>query len=217
MEFIIKLFIFGLLGILFAMTIIVAIKYFKIKFLKEPVILLDKTIIMDPTYSKKYLSNDPVENIGITFRLHSYKNRIIKELIEFMNSNKFHETLKEKFYIKEETTIISAIQKNLTGYEISPHPDIRQKCLTYLLNINNNTEIQNLDCNTHLMEFKDEYKHIQEYWRKNKGVNRCWVPWEWCNTIKTINENNSMVMFHPDNNPPTLHAIRLKYNHLKNW
>ena len=33
--------------------------------------------------------------------------------------------------------------------------------------------------------------------------------------IKTINENNSMVMFHPDNNPPTLHAIRLKYNHLK--
>ena len=156
-----------------------------------------------------------MENIGITFRLHSYKNRIIKELIEFMNSNKFHETLEEKFYIKEETTIISAIQKILTGYEISPHPDIRQTCLTYLLNINNNTEIQNLDCNTHLLEFKDEYKHIQEYCRKNKGVNRCWVPWEWCNTIKTINENNSMVMFHPDNNPPTLHAIRLKYNHLK--
>ena len=63
MEFIIKLFIFGLLGILFAMTIIVAIKYFKIKFLKEPVILLDKTIIMDPTYSKKYLSNHTISCI----------------------------------------------------------------------------------------------------------------------------------------------------------
>ena len=133
---------------------------------------------------KKYSSGNPVENIGITFRLHNYKNKIIKKLLEFMNSNEFHKTLKEKFKIYEETTIISAIQKNLTGYEISPHPDIRQKCLTYLLNINNNSEIENLDCNTHLLEFKDKYKYIQEYWEKNKDVNRCWVPWEWCNTIK---------------------------------
>lgn len=164
---------------------------------------------------KQYTCNDPVENIGITFRLNCYKNDIIKKLIKFMNSNEFHKSLKEKFNIKEETTIISAIQKNLTGYEISPHPDIRQKCLTYLLNINNNNEIENLDCHTHLLEFKDEYKYIQEYWEKNKDINRCWVPWKWCNTIKKMSENNSMVIFHPDNNPPTLHAIRLKYNHLK--
>ena len=164
---------------------------------------------------KKYSSGDPVENIGITFRLHKYKNNIIKKLIEFMNSNEFHRTLKKKFNINNKTTIITAIQKNLTGYEISPHPDIRQKCLTYLLNINNNKEIENLDCNTHLLEFKDKYKYIQKYWEKNKGVNRCWVPWEWCNTIKKMSENNSMLIFKPDSNPPTLHAIRLKYNHLK--
>jgi hypothetical protein len=30
-----------------------------------------------------------------------------------------------------------------------------------------------------------------------------------------MNNNNSFIIFHPDNNPPTLHAIRLKYNHLK--
>ena len=30
-----------------------------------------------------------------------------------------------------------------------------------------------------------------------------------------MSENNSMLIFHPDNNPPTLHAIRLNYNHLK--
>lgn len=164
---------------------------------------------------KKYFSKNPVENIGITFRLYNYKNNIIKKLIEFMNSNIFHKTLEEKFNIKEETTIISAIQKNLTGYEISPHPDTRQKCLTYLLNINNNNEIENLDCNTHLLEFKDKYKYIQEYWEKNKNIDRSWVPWEWCNTVKIMNENNSMVIFHPDNNPPTLHAIKLNYNHLK--
>lgn len=166
---------------------------------------------------EKYSSNvgDPVENIGMTFRLNSYKNEKIFNLIVFMNSDEFHKSLKEKFNIKEETTIISAIQKNLTGYEISPHPDIRQKCLTYLLNINNNSEIENLDCNTHLLEFKDEYKYIGEYWEKNKDVNRCWVPWEWCNTIKKMSENNSMIIFYPDNNPATLHAIRLNYNHLK--
>ena len=132
-----------------------------------------------------------------------------------MNSNDFHRVLKKKFNITEETNVLSAIQKNLTGYEISPHPDIRQKCLTYLLNINNNKEIEKLDCNTHLLEFKDEYKHIQRFWENNKNINRCWVPWDWCNIIKTMNENNSMVIFHPDNNPPTLHAIRLNYNHLK--
>ena len=164
---------------------------------------------------KKYSSGEPVENIGITFRLHNYKNKTIKKLIEFMNSNEFHKTLREKFNIDKMTNIISAIQKNLTGYEISPHPDIRQKCLTYLLNINNNSEIENLDCNTHLLEFKDKYKYIQEYWEKNKDVERCWVPWEWCNTVKKMSKNNSMVIFHPDSNPPTLHAIRLNYNHLK--
>lgn len=170
---------------------------------------------------KKYLQNDnykstnPVENIGITFRLNNYKNEIIKKLINFMNGNDFHSALREKFNIKDKTDIISAIQKNLTGYEISPHPDVRAKCLTYLLNINNNKEIETLDCHTHLLEFKDKYKYIQEYWQNNTNINRCWVPWDWCNTIKTMSENNSMVIFKPDNNPPTLHAIRLKYNHLK--
>lgn len=162
-----------------------------------------------------FKSNNPVENIGITFRLNNYKNKKIKELLDFMNSNHFHKILKKKFNIKEKTTIISAIQKNLTGYEISPHPDIRKKCLTYLLNINNNKEIEELDCHTHLLEFKNNYKYIQKYWKQNKNINRCWVPWKWCNTIKTMNENNSIVIFHPDNDPPTLHAIRLNYNHLK--
>ena len=132
-----------------------------------------------------------------------------------MNGSEFHRALRQKFGITKETTIISAIQKNLTGYEISPHPDIRQKSLTYLLNINNNSEIEKLDCNTHLLEFKEPYKYIQEYWEKNKGVNRCWIPWEWYDTIKKTSENNSMVIFKPDDNPATLHAIRLNYDHLK--
>jgi hypothetical protein len=160
-----------------------------------------------------YKSSDPVETVGITFRLNKYKNKIIEELIRFMNSDIFHNTLRKKFNIKEETTVISAIQKNLTGYEISPHPDIRNKCLTYLLNINN-AELEQKDCHTQLLEFKPKYKYIEDYWNKNTHIERCWVPWDWCNRIKTMNKNNSMIIFKPDSSPPTLHAVKLDYNHL---
>jgi hypothetical protein len=164
---------------------------------------------------KVYIPNNPVESVGITFRLSFYKNNIIKELIKYMKSDLFHNALKNKFNIKAKTSIITAIQKNLTGYEISPHPDIRKKCLTYLLNINNNIDIEKEDCHTHLLEFKEEYKYKQKFWKENPNIEREWVPWNWCNTVKTMSNNNSMVIFHPDNDPPTLHAIRLKYDHLK--
>jgi hypothetical protein len=163
--------------------------------------------------NKNYKSSQPVESVGITFRLCKYTDKVIEELVLFMNGDEFHDALRKKFNITRDTTIISAIQKNLTGYEISPHPDIIRKSLTYLLNINNNTDIEKEDCNTHLLEFKDEYKHVQYDWEKTKT--RCWVPWDWCNTVKTMNRNNSMVIFKPDYNPPTLHAIRLNYDHLK--
>lgn len=174
-----------------------------------------KKQLYDKNKENKENIKEPVENIGITFRLHKYNNLFIKELIEFMNSEIFHETLKKKFNIVEETKIISAIQKNLSGYEISPHPDIRQKCLTYLLNINKNDDIKTLDCHTHLLEFKNDYKFIENFWHNNKNIERCWVPWNWCNSVKTMNENNSIIIFSPNDNPPTLHAIKLKYNHLK--
>ena len=64
MKFLIGLLIYGLIGIFIFMLIIIAIKYFKIKFLKNPVILLDKLMIIDPTFTKIYKSNDiPLPNI----------------------------------------------------------------------------------------------------------------------------------------------------------
>ena len=64
MKFIISLLIYGLIGIFIFMLIIVSIKYFKIKFLKNPVILLDKSMIIDPAFTKIYKSNDiPFPNI----------------------------------------------------------------------------------------------------------------------------------------------------------
>ncbi len=89
--------------------------------------------------NKPYNDNygNPVEGVGMAFRLTCYNNPFIKKLIHFMNGNKFKQVLEEKFQVTEKTTVISAIQKYLNKYEISPHPDVRKKCLTYLVNINN--------------------------------------------------------------------------------
>ena len=162
-----------------------------------------------------YITADPVEGIGITFRLTKYQNNKNEELIKFMNSDKFHQVLKDKFDIIEETRIITAIQKNLDDYEISPHPDVRQKALTYLLNINKNDYVQNYDIHTHLLTFKSDYKWVEDYWENNTKYNRCWVPWDWCNTEKKCRSNNTLLIFKPTSKPATMHAVKLKYNHNK--
>lgn len=167
-----------------------------------------KTYLKNPNLFK---GNENISSIGITFRLHTIKNPLIHELIKFMNGNEFKKTLEEKFNIQNRTSIITAIQKNLTGYEISPHPDIKRKALTYLLNINKYT-METKNCHTHLLTFKPEYKHIVKEWETNE---RKWVPWDYCNTVKTINKNNTMILFKPSSDPPTLHAVKLNYNHLE--
>ena len=62
------------------------------------------------------------------------------------------------------------------------------------------------------MKFKDEYKYVQEYWKGNKDMDRCWVPWHWCETIKKQTNNNSVVFFAPDDD--TMHAVNTDYQHL---
>ena len=162
-----------------------------------------------------YLKKNPIENVGITFRLNEYQNLNIKKLIEFMNGVEFHNVLKKKFKLNDATSIISAIQKNLTGYEISPHPDKRSKALTYLLNINYDPKIEKMNCHTHLLEFKPKYKKIEKYWKDHPDTERCWVPWDWCTSKKTTNENNSFLIITPQSEPASLHAILLDYDHLK--
>ena len=93
------------------------------------------------------------------------------------------------------------------------NPDIKEKCLTYLLNINKDDSIENYDIHTYLLSFKDKYKHIPEVWRTNTKIDRCWVPWSWCDISKTISKNNTLVMFQPAND--TLHAVKLDYDHTK--
>ncbi|MFZ1389556.1 MAG: hypothetical protein WBP46_14280 [Thiolinea sp.] len=158
------------------------------------------------------IKGKPVEGYGMALRLKNIKNQLIRELITFLNGATFKQALHEKFNIQQETTIISAIQKYLTGYEISPHPDWQGKALTYLLNLNN-PHVE-ADIHTHLLKFKPEFEWIAKFWQLNPKISRCWVPWDYCETVIKTKANNSIVLFKPDSNPATLHAVKLDYNHL---
>lgn len=160
----------------------------------------------------KLYNSEVVEAFGMAFHLEKIKNEKIKKLIEYLNSDKFHNILHQKFDITQPSRITTRIQKYLSGYEISPHPDIRTKCLTYLININTEEETETMDIHTHLLKFKKKYNYVYKFWNENTNIDRCWVPWDWCTSEKLLNKNNSLVMFAPAND--TLHAVKLNYDHL---
>jgi hypothetical protein len=156
--------------------------------------------------------SDLLEGFGIAFRLRQYDSPLIQSLIEFLNSNAFHAAIKAKFERTGNTRVETAIQKYLSGYEISPHPDIRKKCLTYMVNINTEPASEAADIHTHLLEFDADHQHIYQYWQDHADHDRCWVPWSWCESQWQHRANNSIVMFAPDDR--SLHAVKLEYDHL---
>ena len=54
----------------------------------------------------------------------------------------------------EQCSIDTGIQKYLDGYEISPHPDLRKKVLTFMININTSEQAFKESYHTHYLEFK---------------------------------------------------------------
>ena len=156
--------------------------------------------------------SDLLEGFGIAFRLREYRNQLIQDLIQFLNSHEFHTAIKAKFERTGNTRVETAIQKYLSGYEISPHPDIRKKCLTYMVNINTESVSEAADIHTHLLEFDADHQHIYQYWQDHADHDRCWVPWSWCESHWQHRANNSIVMFAPDDR--SLHAVKLEYDHL---
>ena len=164
--------------------------------------------------SGKVYNVSSTEGFGMTYRLKDTNSEILNNLIKFFESESFKNVVAEKFSINlKDVTFDQGIQKYLDGYEISPHPDLRSKALTYMININPSKDSEKTTHHTHYMKFKNEYKYIQEYWKGNEKSDRCWVPWNWCETIKRQTKNNSIVIFAPDND--TLHAVDTNYSHLK--
>lgn len=153
-----------------------------------------------------------LEGFGLALRLKRYENSVTERLLTYLASDHFKSALEHKFGISRPNKIETAIHKYLSGYEISPHPDVRSKCLTYLANINPDPRSEKLSIHTHLLEFKDEKRFIYDFWRFNQRFETDWVPWEWCDSVTELTKNNSLVIFAPASD--TLHAVKLRYDHL---
>ncbi|MDC1089807.1 hypothetical protein OAQ01_00065 [Emcibacteraceae bacterium] len=159
-------------------------------------------------------TNTACEGFGVVLRLDSPASDSIKELNAFLNSDDFLKCIASKFGISlDQCKYDAGIQKYLDGYEISPHPDIRRKALTYMVNVNPNPESHLYDFHTSYLKFKPKWNYIKHLWEGNETTERCWVPWDWCDVIKQQRNNNSMVLFSPDND--TMHAVKAIYDHKK--
>ena len=162
---------------------------------------------------KQIKTHSACEGFGMVFRLYNIKSKILSDLNEFLKSEDFNKAIAEKFEIDyAESVIDGGIQKYLDGYEISPHPDIRRKAATYMVNINPSSESENMNHHTHYLKFKKSYSYIEEFWSGNKKIDRAWVPWSWTESVKQQRKNNSIVIFSPSND--TIHAVKTDYNHL---
>ena len=159
------------------------------------------------------VDKDLLEGFGMAFRLKKYESSILSRITQFLNTEEFKSVLENKFDISSNNYVETAIQKYLHGYEISPHPDIRKKAATYMLNINTDPDSENIDIHTYLCTFKKEKEYIYDFWKKNRDMDRCWVPWDWCEYPLKTNKNNSIILFSPSDE--SLHAVKLDYDHLK--
>jgi len=154
------------------------------------------------------------EGFGVTFRLKSPHSDIVKELEAFLAGADFNQALAEKFGVDiQKTTRDNGIQKYLDGYEISPHPDVRNKALTYMVNINPSTDSESADHHTHYLRLRPEFDFVSAFWKRNPNVERCWLPWQWCETVSVQSANNSFVAFAPG--CETFHGVRARYRHLE--
>lgn len=160
--------------------------------------------------NKKLTMEDPVEGEGVVMRLYA-KSEFLGRLDEFFASKRWLDLVARKFDIEVETIYDGGIQKYLDGYEISPHPDIRKKACTWMININPSDNSEMADIHTMYNSFKKEFNHIYEFWDKNKDIQRAWVPWNWVDVVKRQVSNNSIVLFSPHSK--SLHSVKASYDH----
>lgn len=159
-------------------------------------------------------SHTACESSGIALRLYP-QNPLLIKLNDFLASESFNKAIADKFNISfESCNVDGGIQKYLDGYEISPHPDIRLKAATFMVNINTHPESEKSNHHTHYLRFKEEFAYIEEFWKTNPSAERAWVPWDWCTTELVQTKNNSIFLFSPAND--TMHAVKARYDHLQN-
>jgi hypothetical protein len=154
-----------------------------------------------------------IEGGGFTVRLSS-EPPIIRDLTDIFRTPEMENVIRSKFnLLPEEVSIDCGLQKYLHGYEISPHPDTREKALTWMLNMNPDPKSHDKDYHTHFCKFTESYQYVQSLWESIPDLQRHWVPWDWAETCYLQKENNSIAIFSPSN--ASLHAVRAYYDDLQ--
>lgn len=153
------------------------------------------------------------ESAGVTFRLFEYKDQFLSDLNKFMHSDEFNAALAAKFdmsLVGDQLSWDAGIQKYTDGYELAPHPDTKNKALTYLWDVTpphlSGTHF------TEYFSFKERYRYVAEFWERNDDIETCWVPWSWVKKEFVQDKSNSIVIFKPASD--TLHGIKARFEHL---
>jgi hypothetical protein len=163
---------------------------------------------------KKSEHHTACEGFGMVLRLYGPKSDVLLSLDEFLASEKFNRAIARKFDIEFEDCVIDGgIQKYLDGYEISPHPDIRKKAATFMVNINPSPLSESANHHTHYLKLNPEREYVKLFWEGNPEIERVWIPWSWTETVTQQRKNNSIVIFSPTNE--TLHGVKTDYDHFK--
>ena len=158
------------------------------------------------------INHETTDGFGVVLRLTNHDD-LLGELEALFTCDDYWTLLAERFEIDlRQVRRDFGLQKYLDGYEISPHPDIRLKALTFMLNLNPSPVSEALNFHTHYLTLKQEWRFIQRYWHENPDAERCWLPWSWCDTAFRQTKNNSLLIFVPAND--TFHAVKASYDHL---
>lgn len=150
---------------------------------------------------------------GMVFRLAKPETTILSSLTAFLGSDAFLAAICARFDVDAAACIYDGgIQKYLDGYRITPHPDIRRKALTWMVNIVPDPECATREYHTQYMRLKPQYAYVASYWAGNDAVERCHLPWDVAENVWMHRQNNSLVAFAPGND--SLHAVSANYDHL---
>lgn len=97
--------------------------------------------------------------------------------------------------------------KDLNGYEISPHPDVSGKLITYQVNLAEDDRLAEYNLATRLLSIKPE--HQADIDRLAAERERPWGLWKWFNEVATVPfVGNTFFAFAPADN--TYHAVKLE-------
>jgi hypothetical protein len=137
------------------------------------------------------------EGCGVVMRLQAFpRHTILEEVGALFASMLFWTIAAARFgvpgaYLRRDY----GLRKYLDGYEISPHPDIRSKALTFMINVNPDPGCEALSFHTHHMTLRSERNHVSRIWADDPTADRRWLPWDGCETRWIQSRNNSMVIF----------------------